>query len=112
MKNWSHNTSATGSYGRQANKLLLHLEVLKSYTGQNIGIFAVFRMIQCHYNGDQYISGSFSYNLYPNMGFRDCEYHCFSGQSLLLSTIVLNDNLVVAMQEAIVQLNTKFNPSL
>jgi len=51
---WSHSTSITGSYGRQASwlagwlagwpadKIALNLKKLKLYNGLNIRIFAMF----------------------------------------------------------------------
>ena len=36
--------------GRQADKMLLHLEILKLYTKRNIEILVVLRKVQCHYS--------------------------------------------------------------
>ena len=33
-----------------ADEMLLHLEILKLYTGRNIGILVAFRKIQYHHN--------------------------------------------------------------
>ena len=36
--------------GCQADEMLLHLEILKVYAGQNIGNLMAFRKVQCHYS--------------------------------------------------------------
>ena len=61
-----------GSYGRlagcQADEMLLHLEILKVYAGQNLGNLMAFRKVQCHYSNTNTLQLVLLQNLHPNMG--------------------------------------------